>query len=111
MTEAVMRESGNIAQAVKIFKTLHTCGEDTGVRFEVFEMAALYENIIRENNVKLYDDYEDVKKQFSISSPLWKSLTRKQRPEGCHATTIPSLATGFSMRMIACILSTGNIRV
>ena len=34
---------------------------DTGVRFEVFEMAALYEKIIREGGVAFYPDYEDVK--------------------------------------------------
>ena len=59
--EAVMRRRENILQAAQIFHKLHTCGVDTGVRFEVFEMAALYEKIIREGGVAFYDDYDAVK--------------------------------------------------
>ncbi len=61
MSDEVMRERTNIMQAAKIFYRLHHSGVDTGVRFEVFEMAELYEKIIRENNVKLYDDYDYIK--------------------------------------------------
>ncbi len=62
MDEAVMRRPEILKQAAQIFRRLHTCGEDTGVRFEVFEMADLYEKIIREGGVAFYDDYEDVRK-------------------------------------------------
>lgn len=83
MSEPVMRESSNIAQAAKIFKTLHTCGVDTGVRFEVFEMAALYEKIINENQVKLYSDYADVKQTvFDIKAEVDKNGIAKRVP--CH---------------------------
>ena len=61
MSEEVMRRKENLVQAAAIFHKLHTCGEDTGVRFEVFEMAALYEKIIRDGGVAFYDDYDDVK--------------------------------------------------
>ena len=61
MSEEVMRRKENLLQAAEIFRRLHTCGVDTGVRFEVFEMADLYEQIIREGGVAFYDDYEDVK--------------------------------------------------
>ena len=61
MNEEVMRRKENLLQAAEIFHRLHTCGEDTGVRFEVFEMAALYEKIIRDGGVEVYDDYEAVK--------------------------------------------------
>ena len=61
MNEDVMKRPENLKQAAAIFHKLHTCGEDTGVRFEVFEMADLYEKIIREGGVAFYDDYEDVK--------------------------------------------------
>lgn len=61
MSEEVMRKKENLLQAADIFRRLHTCGEDTGVRFEVFEMAALYEKIIRDGGVAFYDDYSDVK--------------------------------------------------
>ena len=62
MDEEVMRRPENLKQAAEIFYRLHTCGEDTGVRFEVFEMAELYEKIIREGGVAFYGDYEEVKK-------------------------------------------------
>ena len=61
MSEAVLRREDILTQAAAIFHRLHTCGEDTGVRFEVFEMADAYENIIRENQVALYDDYAAVR--------------------------------------------------
>ena len=61
MSEEVMRRKENLVQAAAIFHKLHTCGEDTGVRFEVFEMAALYEKIIRDGGVAFYDDYDAVK--------------------------------------------------
>ena len=51
-----------LLQAADIFRRLHSCGEDTGVKFEVFEMAALYEKIIVEGGVSFYDDYADVKR-------------------------------------------------
>lgn len=62
MNEEVMRKKENLLQAAKIFRRLHTCGVDTGVRFEIFEMAELYEKIIRDGGVAFYDDYEEVKK-------------------------------------------------
>ncbi len=61
MTEEVMRRPDIIGQAAAIFRRLHTCGKDTGVRFEVFEMAELYEKIIRDGGVAFYDDYDEVK--------------------------------------------------
>ena len=62
MDEEVMRRRENLTQAAAIFRRLHTCGVDTGVRFEVFEMAELYEKIIRDGGVAFYDDYDEVKK-------------------------------------------------
>lgn len=62
MDESVMKREENLRQAAQIFRRLHTCGEDTGVRFEVFEMAEAYKKIIRDNHVALYSDYEDVTK-------------------------------------------------
>lgn len=61
MDEKVMQQKENLLQAAEIFRRLHTCGEDTGVRFEVFEMADLYEKLIRDGGVALYADYEDVR--------------------------------------------------
>lgn len=61
MDAGVMARPENLAQAAAIFRKLHTCGQDTGVRFEVFEMADGYESIIRKNHVALYGDYEAVR--------------------------------------------------
>lgn len=61
MNEAVMRKKETIFNAARIFSKLHNCGEDTGVCFEVFEMATLYEKIIKENGVAIYPDYKSVK--------------------------------------------------
>ena len=46
MTEDLMCRSENIRQAADIFRKLHTCGVDTGVKFEVFEMADLYADFL-----------------------------------------------------------------
>ena len=61
MNEEVMCREENLLQAAEIFRRLHSCKEDTGVRFEVFEMAQLYEKIIREGGVAFYEDYEEIK--------------------------------------------------
>ncbi|MBO4533069.1 MAG: phosphotransferase [Treponema sp.] len=57
----IMKQPKIINQAAEIFHRLHTSGVDTGVRFEVFEMAELYEKIIKDGGVAFYDDYEQVK--------------------------------------------------
>ena len=61
MSSATLHEKEHIDQMAEIFKKLHTCGEDTGVPFEVFDMAAGYEKIIADKNVPMYDDYTAVK--------------------------------------------------
>lgn len=71
MDEAVMKQHDIIPQAAEIFYKLHHSGVDTGVRFEVFEMAALYENIIRDAGVAFYEDYDDIKNQvFEIKNEI-----------------------------------------
>ena len=62
MSEAVMRRPENRRQAARIFHRLHSSGVDTGVRFEVFEMADLYEKIISKAGTSFYDDYEEVRR-------------------------------------------------
>lgn len=79
MNEEVMRRKENIAQAAAIFRKLHNCGEDTGVRFEVFEMAAAYEKIIQEKAVQLYDDYGMVKNKVMAIKDYFdqKGMTKR----------------------------------
>ena len=61
MTNDLMCKEPVIKQAADIFNKLHNCGENTGVEFDVFNMAALYEKFILEKGVSLYDDYDNVK--------------------------------------------------
>ena len=83
MNEEVMRRKENLRQAAEIFHRLHYSGVDTGVRFEVFEMAELYERIIREGGVAFYDDYEIVKQRvFDIKKEVDKDGEALRVP--CH---------------------------
>lgn len=84
--EALLR-SENLKQVAEIFHKLHTCGEDTGVRFEVFEMADLYEKIIRDGGVKFYDDYEEVKQTvMDIKAAVDKDGEQPRVP--CHCDSL-----------------------
>ena len=83
MDEEVMKRPENLRQAADIFHRLHTCGVDTGVRFEVFEMAELYEKIIRSGGVKFYDDYDEVKQTvMDIKAAVDKNGEAPKVP--CH---------------------------
>ncbi|MDO4537686.1 MAG: choline kinase family protein [Coriobacteriales bacterium] len=83
MDEEVMRRSENLQQAAEIFRRLHSCGVDTGVRFEVFEMAELYERIIREGGVAFYRDYRAIKRLvMDIKAEVDKSGEAQKVP--CH---------------------------
>lgn len=61
MSAETLKEQKHIDQMAEIFRRLHTCGQDTGVPFEVFDMAASYEKIIADKAVPMYDDYQSVK--------------------------------------------------
>ncbi|MGN8800981.1 phosphotransferase [Candidatus Merdisoma sp. HCP28S3_D10] len=61
MSAETLKEERHIEQMAAIFQKLHQCGADTGVPFEVFDMAAGYEKIIYDNQVMMYDDYQEVK--------------------------------------------------
>lgn len=61
MSAKELQKEARIIQMTEIFRKLHTCGVDTGVLFEVFDMAAEYEKIIMGNKVPMYNDYMTVK--------------------------------------------------
>ncbi len=63
MSAEALHDKRHIGQLAAIFKTMHTCGEDTGIPFEVFEMAQSYEKIIVDKRVPMFDDYEEKKAQ------------------------------------------------
>lgn len=83
MSEEVMQRKENLVQAADIFRKLHSSGVDTGVRFEVFEMAELYERIIREGGVPFYDDYDSVKQTvMDIKAEIDRDGAQPRVP--CH---------------------------
>lgn len=83
MSAATMKEPAHIWQAAAVFKTLHTCGKDTGVPFEVFDMAGNYETIIRKNHVPMYEDYAAVKTQvMQIKAEIDAAVNAAKVP--CH---------------------------
>lgn len=61
MSADTLKEPGHIVQMAEIFKKIHSCGKDTKVPFEVFQMAEGYEKIIRDNHVPMFEDYAQVK--------------------------------------------------
>ena len=83
MSPESMRQESSIKEAARIFKKLHNCGIDTGVMFDVFDMAASYEKFIMENNVELYNDYKEIKAAVTyIKSNLDEEYTAPMVP--CH---------------------------
>ncbi len=61
MSSESLHELRHIEQVAQIFRKLHSCGVDTKVPFEVFEMAEGYEKIINDKKVAMFDDYEQMK--------------------------------------------------
>lgn len=83
MNEESMKEKRHIEQAAEIFRTLHGCGEDTHVPFEVFDMAATYEKVIYDNNVPMPADYLERKAQVAaIKAEIDGLFPGKKVP--CH---------------------------
>ena len=58
-----VRKTDSLEKVALLLRKLHTCNENTGVFFDVFDMATSYERIILSNHVALYDDYDSVKSQ------------------------------------------------
>ena len=83
MSAETIKAPVRIAQVAEIFKKMHSCGVDTNVPFEVFEMAMGYEKIINDNNVPMFDDYSEIKTQvMEIKAEVDKSVEIKKVP--CH---------------------------
>ena len=61
MSPELLHEPRHIRQVAEIFRTMHRCGVDTGVPFEVFTMARSYEKIIQDNQVPMFEDYREIK--------------------------------------------------
>ena len=66
MSAETLYQKEHIEQVAAIFKKMHTCGVDTGIPFEVFEMAQSYEKIIEDKAVDMFDDYEEKKAKVMV---------------------------------------------
>ena len=83
MSAETLKDPVRIRQMADVFRRLHACGVDTGVPFEVFDMAAGYEKIIYDNHVPMYDDYAAVKAEVErIKAEVDASVAIKKVP--CH---------------------------
>lgn len=83
MSAETLHEPRHIEQVAEIFKKMHTCGADTGVPFEVFEMAEGYERIIFDKAVPMFDDYDAIKAEvMAIKSEIDAAVDTKKVP--CH---------------------------
>lgn len=83
MSANTLKEPMRIKQVAEIFKKLHSCGVDTKVPFEVFEMAGSYEKVIIDNNVNMFEDYKDIKAEvMRIKAEIDASVDIKKVP--CH---------------------------
>lgn len=78
-----LREKHHMEQMAEILSRLHNCGENTGIPFEVFDMASGYETIIRKNDVPVYEDYEAVKGEVAAIQEELEALYEK-KPVPCH---------------------------
>ena len=63
LSPETIRQRENLEKAAVLLRKLHICSRNTGVPFDVFDMAAAYERIIASNHVALYDDYDVIKSQ------------------------------------------------
>ncbi|MBR4859380.1 MAG: phosphotransferase [Clostridia bacterium] len=83
MSTEHLRKEKHILQVAEIFKELHSCNVDTGVSFEVFEMATGYEKIICDNNVSMFEDYKEKKAEvMQIKCEIDSAINIKKVP--CH---------------------------
>lgn len=83
MSAEALKNRERIEQVAEIFRKMHTCGVDTKVPFEVFEMAASYEKVIKDNNVSMFDDYNEIKAiVMEIKAEIDNAIDIKKVP--CH---------------------------
>lgn len=83
MSADTLKKPEHIQQMAEIFKKIHTCGVDTKVPFEVFDMAEGYEKIIQEKQVGMFDDYSKIKEEvMQIKTEIDSTVEIHKVP--CH---------------------------
>ena len=83
MSAELLASPKRIRQVAEIFRVMHTSNADTGVPFEVFDMAASYEKIIGDMQVPLFEDYAAIKQEvMAIKDQIDAAMDIKKVP--CH---------------------------
>lgn len=83
MSKEALAQPKRIQSMAAIFRKIHDCGENTGVPFEVFDMAAGYEKIIFDMNVPMFSDYAENKNAvMKIKAKIDSEVSVKKVP--CH---------------------------
>ena len=83
MSAAAFHNEQWVKEAARLFRRIHDCSENTGVPFEVFDMAAGYEKIIRDLHVPMPADYEEQKiKIMRIKAQVDREIQPTKVP--CH---------------------------
>lgn len=83
MNSELLHQPAHIRQIAEVYKVIHNCGVDTGVPFEVFDMATGYEKIINDMNVPMFDDYDAIKARvMEIKKEIDTLVNPKSVP--CH---------------------------
>lgn len=83
MSAENLHDPRHIEQIAQIFRTMHHCGVDTKVPFEVFSMAQSYEKIIWDKHVPMFEDYPDIKAQvMEIKAEIDAAFEIEKVP--CH---------------------------
>ncbi|MBR6915108.1 MAG: phosphotransferase family protein [Clostridia bacterium] len=83
MSAEAFHDDRRVRLAAQIYRRIHDCGEDTGVPFEVFDMAANYEKIIADQNVPMFADYGEQKSRvMRIKEEIDRTVAPKKVP--CH---------------------------
>lgn len=65
MNSEKLRIKENIIRVANTLKKLHSSNTDTGVPFDVIDMAETYERFIIENNGFFYDDYQIIREHIN----------------------------------------------
>lgn len=61
MNAMTLRDPENIVLVAEILRKLHDSGQDTGIVFDILDMAMHYEKIVQDGGLYFFDRYEDVR--------------------------------------------------
>ena len=83
MSASLLQKLENIRLVAQTLRKIHSCGVDTKVPFEVFDMAKDYERVICDKAVPMFEDYEQVKAEVAaVKAEIDEAVAVKKVP--CH---------------------------